>query len=261
MPAGYAPGTSSGEGALPHYLSKYSRFLTHVARYEFAGRFVSGLCLDAGCGTGYGAALLARAGARVCAIGISPHAIQYATRYFSQGHPHYLVGDVARLGFQGLCLDAVVAFEVIEHVSDYTGFVAELARVCHVGAPLVISRPNRLKSQGNHPFRVVEFSLDEFRNALEPYFETVLVAGQFVGRRTQRLEQAAGLVSRLMRGLGRPMGPDRVPPVLERKVAIGLVGLLSGDPGLHCVRGEVAVRREIRRMEDAHFFVIVAGRR
>src|SRR5262245_25833491 len=59
----------------------------HSARYLFAGQACAGKrVLDVGCGTGYGAKLLAESGAeRVVAFDLSREAIAHAERFY--GHP------------------------------------------------------------------------------------------------------------------------------------------------------------------------------
>lgn len=145
----------------------------HVARYRFAEPLAAGArVLDAGCGTGYGAALLAKRAAFVCAMDRS----REATRNGRDAYPEvwFARGDCARLPFPDGQFDLVVGFEVIEHLEDWSGFVAETARVLAPSGTVVLSTPNRsyynAARETPNPFHVHEFDPDEFRSALEACF-------------------------------------------------------------------------------------------
>jgi len=69
-----------------------------------------------------------------------------------------------------------VAFEVIEHLEDWRGFLSEARRVLAPAGQLIVSTPNRLYytesrgSEGANPFHVHEFTFEEFDSALKAEF-------------------------------------------------------------------------------------------
>ena len=73
----------------------------------------------------------------------------------------------------------MVAFEVIEHLEDWRGFLREAHRVLAPNGQLVVSTPNKLYytesrgTDGANPFHVHEFDFDEFRAELAAVFPHV----------------------------------------------------------------------------------------
>src|SRR5439155_9306909 len=88
------------ERYVPEVMANTPIELEHLARYWWASALVPGQrVLDAGCGTGYGSAILARAHAKkVIGVDLSESVIAAARR---SGHPslEFDVGDVRRLTF------------------------------------------------------------------------------------------------------------------------------------------------------------------
>lgn len=96
--------------------------------------------LEVGCATGEFAAEAHRAGISITGIDISEAAIQQGRRL----HPELdlRVGDVATLAANPALYDAVVAFEVIEHVLSPREFVMACSQLLKPGGVLVYSTPN-----------------------------------------------------------------------------------------------------------------------
>lgn len=114
----------------------------HVARYAWAASLAGGRAvLDAGCGAGYGAQMLAGGAAeRVVGVDISEEAVVQA-RAHAPGL-EFITGDVQQLPFPDGSFDLVVCFEVLEHLQDPEGAVRELRRVLRPAAPALVSTPN-----------------------------------------------------------------------------------------------------------------------
>jgi SAM-dependent methyltransferase len=150
----------------------------HLARYVFAARFAAGRrVLDAGCGTGYGSAELARTAASVTGIDVSRDAVEWAHGNYPK--PAFLNGSCATLPFRAAAFDVVVAFEVIEHLYQPTAFLAECRRVLTPDGLLIVSTPNTVvyaearAAAGPNPFHEHEFEADEFEVALRAQFANV----------------------------------------------------------------------------------------
>src|SRR5689334_11741302 len=81
----------------------------HFARYAFAVRFAKDKrVLDAGCGTGYGSAELARVAAEVTGIDVADDAIAYANEHFAAPRLQFVPGSVVSLPFEDGSFDLVV---------------------------------------------------------------------------------------------------------------------------------------------------------
>jgi 2-polyprenyl-3-methyl-5-hydroxy-6-metoxy-1,4-benzoquinol methylase len=150
----------------------------HVARYAFAARFASGRrVLDAGCGMGYGSALLARAGAAVVGLDVAREAVESASRTYA-GLP-FVRGSCSTLPFAAGAFDLIVAFEVIEHLHQQQAFIAECRRVLAADGLLIVSTPNTLyyaesrADAGPNPFHEHEFEAAEFQAVLQAQFAHV----------------------------------------------------------------------------------------
>ena len=151
----------------------------HLARYRFAARFAEGaIVLDAGCGTGYGAAQLLRA-SKVFGVDASMEAIDHARRNFSRAGVQFLQAVCESLPFAEGSFDLVVAFEVIEHLERWENFLAEARRVLRPAGMLLVSTPNKAYyaeargAAGANPYHVREFEFGEFESVLRAVFPHV----------------------------------------------------------------------------------------
>lgn len=152
----------------------------HAARYAFAGRVARGRrVLDAGCGSGYGAAELAREASQVLAIDIAPEAIGYAREHYQAGNLRFERASCLEISAPEASFDLVVAFEIIEHLSDWRAFLGEVRRVLSPAGQFLVSTPNKLyyaearAELGPNPFHEHEFEYEEFRRELLAVFPNV----------------------------------------------------------------------------------------
>ncbi|MEL7469792.1 MAG: class I SAM-dependent methyltransferase [Pseudomonadota bacterium] len=107
----------------------------------------NGRWLDAGCGSGYFARILAEFGAVVHGIDGASDMVQ-AARSAARDHPaanrlsFELVETIERLPFEDASFDGVLSLSVLEYVPDPQQALAEMARVLRPGGQLVVSIPN-----------------------------------------------------------------------------------------------------------------------
>jgi len=152
----------------------------HLARYAFAARLARGKrVLDAGCGTGYGSAELAKVAASVLGADIAAEAVDFAREHYRLPHLGFEQASCSALPHPDGCFDLVVAFEVIEHLHQWREFLLEARRVLAANGQFIVSTPNKLyysESRGAHgdnPFHVHEFEFEEFCSELRAIFPHV----------------------------------------------------------------------------------------
>jgi SAM-dependent methyltransferase len=152
----------------------------HLARYAFAARLARGKrVLDAGCGTGYGSAELAKVAASVLGVDIAAEAVSFAREHYRLPHLVFEQASATALPHPHGCFDLVVAFEVIEHLEAWREFLIEVRRVLAPSGQFIVSTPNKLYYsesrgvEGENPFHVHEFEFEEFRAELLSVFPDV----------------------------------------------------------------------------------------
>jgi len=139
----------------------------HLHRYALAAALgARRRFLDIGCGAGYGAQMLRRAGCEVLALDID--------RECARGAAPGVQARAERLPLDDAAFERVICFETIEHVRAPEEIVAEIARVTAPDGLAFVSTPNRrLYSQrsGHHnPFHLRELDRDEFEAMLGRHF-------------------------------------------------------------------------------------------
>ncbi len=134
----------------------------HLARYRWAATLAAGKrVLDAGCGTAYGTAILASAGATE-AVGVDlAGGVLDAVRAEMPESVELRVADLAQLDLEDDSFDLVVCFEVIEHFEEPQAILDQLSRVLAPGGVLLISSPNRGVYPPGNPHHHHEFKPDE----------------------------------------------------------------------------------------------------
>jgi 2-polyprenyl-3-methyl-5-hydroxy-6-metoxy-1,4-benzoquinol methylase len=173
----FVPGESGTDSfcAIAH-TSRYKRF---IENFKPDGLSV----LDFGCGSGYGADMIGRAGAKVVGLDISPNSIEYAARtYRSAEFSCRDLTDENLPASLGRKFDFVVSFDVIEHVENWWQFVSNIAALLDQGGTAVVGCPNRLATfDFNHDWNrhhLQEFTPLQLHHILKQSFPSVNILGQ-----------------------------------------------------------------------------------
>jgi SAM-dependent methyltransferase len=127
-----------------------------------------GVVVEAGCGEGYGAALVARrTGAAVLAVDVDPLAVAHvASRYGGEGRLGVVRANLVDLPVARQAVDAVVSLQVLEHLWDQPRFVRECLRVLRPGGALALTTPNRRTFPPGNLFHARELDADELTDLL-----------------------------------------------------------------------------------------------
>jgi SAM-dependent methyltransferase len=186
----------TGERTVPGIARENYWFRRHLVVYEALAPRCRGVVLEAGCGEGYGADLLAAGATRVLALDYDTQAIAYVGRRY----PRVTAAraNLVALPVRDGGVDAVVSLQVVEHLWDQGLFLRECRRVLTPGGALLLSTPNRLTfSPGRdtplNPFHTRELSTTELAALLvEAGFVDVVVLGLHHGPRLRALDAAHG---------------------------------------------------------------------
>jgi SAM-dependent methyltransferase len=141
----------TGERTVPGIWHENYWFRRHEAVYVgIASELDDAVVLEAGCGEGYGAQLVAKRARSVVALDYDAYAIAHVGR----AYPALAVvrGNLVALPFGAATYDAVVSLQTVEHLWDQDAFVAECRRVLRPGGRLILSTPNRLTFPSGNPF-------------------------------------------------------------------------------------------------------------
>jgi SAM-dependent methyltransferase len=145
------------------------------ARHEVAYAWIAArrpaehrIVVDAGAGEGYGTAMLTPA-----------IAVEYdgdVCHHLRARYPQVpaVQANLAALPLRTSSVDAIVSLQVIEHLWDLRGFLADCRRVLRPGGELIVTTPQRLTfspglGRGEkpiNPFHVEEFDAEQVNEAL-----------------------------------------------------------------------------------------------
>lgn len=165
----------------------------HLERYRFAVPYAAGRrVLDIACGAGYGAHMLATAGARqVRGVDLNPELVAHACARYTAPNLAFAAGDICDWS-EDRPFELIASFETIEHVPDHRAALANLRRLLAPGGVLLISSPNRpvttpwARSQSDrpaNPHHVREFTPAELHADLQA--AGFAVDSQVYGQRPQ----------------------------------------------------------------------------
>jgi SAM-dependent methyltransferase len=162
--------TLTGERTIPGLAVENYWFRRHEVVYErLAPHCTDRDVLEAGCGEGYGADLIATVARRVIALDYDDAVVAHVRARYPRVQA--VQGNLAELPLPDSSVDVVVNFQVIEHLWDQAGFIAECARVLRPTGLELMSTPNRITfSPGRdipiNPFHTRELSAGELTGLL-----------------------------------------------------------------------------------------------
>jgi SAM-dependent methyltransferase len=189
--------TLTGERTIPDLDIENYWFRRHQVVYQrLAPRCAGREVLEAGCGEGYGADLIAGIARRVVAVDYDEAAVAHVRSRYAR--VQVMQANLAQLPLPDASVDVVVNFQVIEHLWDQAQFVSECARVLRPSGLLMVSTPNRITfSPGRdtpiNPFHTRELNACELTQLLvDAGFSEVSISGLFHGPRLQEMDARHG---------------------------------------------------------------------
>jgi SAM-dependent methyltransferase len=189
--------TLTGERTIPDLDIENYWFRRHQVVYQrLAPRCAGREVLEAGCGEGYGADLIAGIARRVVAVDYDEAAVVHVRSRYAR--VQVMQANLAQLPLPDASVDVVVNFQVIEHLWDQAQFVSECARVLRPSGLLMVSTPNRITfSPGRdtpiNPFHTRELNACELTQLLvDAGFSEVSISGLFHGPRLQEMDARHG---------------------------------------------------------------------
>ena len=158
-------------------------YFEHLLRYRFARDQAParGVAVDLGCGQGYGTALLRERVRRAIGGDLFADSLSFARARYPGPGLDYLRFDARRIPLGAGCVDLVVCFEAIEHVTAPERLVREAARGLRPGGVFLVSTPyleHAAEGRPENPLHEKEYTADEFRELLRPSFGEVELLGQ-----------------------------------------------------------------------------------
>lgn len=172
-------------------------FRRHEVVYQrLADRCAGRDVLEAGCGEGYGADLIAGVARTVIGLDYDEATVAHVRARYPRVDIRH--GNLADLPLADGSVDVVVNFQVIEHLWDQAQFVAECYRVLRPGGLFMVSTPNRITfSPGRdtplNPFHTRELNAAELSELLEDAgFHIEGVSGVFHGAGLAALDARHG---------------------------------------------------------------------
>lgn len=167
-------GNSGERGLADHSWSHYA----HLSIYHFAVPYTRGKrVLDAGSGSGYGTAYLAKHGADVLGLDGSADAVAHSNATYTQA-AFSLVDLNEPLPLDTGAFEVVFSSNVFEHVANIDSLVAECGRVMKPGGLAIIAVPPivselSMEADMRNPFHVHHFPPIAWQRKLERFFESV----------------------------------------------------------------------------------------
>lgn len=195
QPDGVPPLALTGERTLPDVPAENYWFRRHLAVYQWIAARVPGLCvIDMACGEGYGADLLARAGAaQVIGVDANPEAHQHARLRYRRQNLRFERDLVETFSAP---TDVVVFLQTIEHLRDpravlehFRGLVGP-AGVVFLSTPNVLTLAPRGAERSDNPWHVHEYRAGEFQELCREVFPRVELYGLFHARKLRLHELA-----------------------------------------------------------------------
>ncbi|WP_420454633.1 bifunctional 2-polyprenyl-6-hydroxyphenol methylase/3-demethylubiquinol 3-O-methyltransferase UbiG [Rubrivirga sp.] len=187
--------------------------------------------LDVACGGGLVALPLAEQGFRVTGVDLSERSLEEARRRVPPGaEATFRVGDATALDAEDGAYDAVLLFDMLEHVEDQVGVIAEAARVVRPGGVVLFNTFNRTPLAWLVAVQGFRFVVREAPNHIHVWrlFLPPSTLAEYARDAGLEVEEVLGVRPRLDGAFWRSVRRRRVDPAFAftttRSLAVGYMG-------------------------------------
>ncbi len=162
------------------------RYGRHFARYLLARNYAAGKrVIDAACGAGMGAALLAEVAQSVLGLDLDEKLLDWAQAHFARPNVTYRLHNLHNPVEAAEPVDLITSFETLEHVREPGRCLGNLAACLRGDGVALVSVPNGTKElceQADKPYHKRHFSAEELTELVKTHFERVELFSQVYRR-------------------------------------------------------------------------------
>jgi len=188
----------TGERIVPEKFEskeEYLIYLRHMFAYEFGKKVISkkSSILEVGSGSGYGASMLSKNVIDITGLDVDGDAIEYSTEKYNSENCIFKKYDGVKIPYKNNTFDAVISFQVIEHIKNDKNYVSEIRRVLKDNGIFLLTTPNKLlrikpDQKPFNRFHIREYFPFELENVLKTKFSDVKVFGICGNAEIQQIE-------------------------------------------------------------------------
>jgi len=164
---------------------------------ELLGDISNMSILDIGCGDGRTTYELSKYAKNVVGIDPVERAIAFANVLGKRDNIQYHVMDIDDLGFlDENSFDVVTCLEVIEHIPPpkVSVFLEEVRRILKPNGTFILSTINGARRKRPNPRHYKEYTIDELKNVVEPYFKVESIVGLLLSFPIKRYSELRKIV-------------------------------------------------------------------
>ena len=177
--------------------NEYLIYLRHLFAYKFATDQIpeNSFILEIGSGSGFGTKVLFQHTQKIIGLDVDKNIIEYASRKYGSENCVFKRYSGLKIPYSDSTFDAVVSFQVIEHIQNDIGIISEIYRVLKDNGIFILTTPNRifrgLRSDQKplNKFHVREYSVEELDALLKNKFLNIEIWGIRANETVQKIER------------------------------------------------------------------------